>query len=316
MDTRYPGFRAGREETTTQQCKAKKMPWKRNKSRLAHKCPSLEFLPRGRFAWDCTLACLAYGMRMDTPGTPPDLNAWAARHGVAPSRSYEQLGDRAAVLWHGTSRQRADKIVEHGLFHKRGLWTARHPRIPHAFCRMRSERFGTEGAVVCIVLDREQLVEGRDFEVECTGDVVRFHHGLPPEVVQYVLVREEIRFTGGSRATAPKPWPKARFKRARGNWIPVQKAPVRFRESQGFSTLDEYVNLCVVRLAEQLGGVSLLEVFSVLYSLIQPWDCLEHQQIIEATDALAPRRSRFGKREVLMPDQRAEARRAAEELTE
>ena len=81
----------------------------------------------GRSAWDCTLASLAYGMRMDIPGAWPDLDAWAARHGVEGSKSYQTLGASAVVLRHGTARERADKIAEHGLFFKKGLWTARHP---------------------------------------------------------------------------------------------------------------------------------------------------------------------------------------------
>lgn len=108
------------------------MPWKRNKSDLAQEFPDLEFVPHGRSAWDCTLCCLAYGMRMEIQGASPNLNMWAARHGVPASESYARLGDSALVLWHGTSRERADKIAAHGLFHKRGLWTARHPNVPHS----------------------------------------------------------------------------------------------------------------------------------------------------------------------------------------
>ncbi|MFQ6133410.1 MAG: hypothetical protein ACE5R4_15315, partial [Armatimonadota bacterium] len=66
----------------------------------------------------------------------------------------------------GLEEEQAEKILEHGLFHKKGLWTALKPRMAHAFCRMRSERFGTEGAVVCLVIDLDQFVEGRDFERE------------------------------------------------------------------------------------------------------------------------------------------------------
>lgn len=281
------------------------MTWRRNKGALAHEFRDLEFVPPGRSAWDCTLSCLAYGIRMDISGRPPDLNSWAARHGLAPSKSYAELGDRALVLWHGTSRPRAEKIAEHGLFHKQGLWTARHPRIPHAFCRMRSERFGADGAVVCIVLDRDALVEGRDFDAEGGGNIFRFHHRLPPEVVEYVMVQDEIRFAGGSRAAAPKPWPRARFKRTSGAWAPVQKAPVRFSGSDSFSSLSEYVRLCVVRLLDELDGASPLEVFSVLYSLIGPWDCLRHDDIIEIMDAAASRRRRTGKWHLFMPAQPA-----------
>ena len=278
------------------------MPWKRNKSGLARDYPDLGFLPPGRSAWDCTLACLAYGIRMDMPGAPPDLNAWATRHGIVASESYAELGRSALVLWHGTSRERADSIAEHGLFHKKGLWTARHPSIPHSFCRMRSERFGTEGAVVCLVLDREQLVEGADFEAE-NENIVRFHHRLPPSAVEYVLVREGIRFSGAKRAASPCPWPKARFKHSSGQWVPLQQPPVRFSETESFSTLSEYLRLCILELFGQLNGVAPLELLSALHSLVEPPDCLRHGEILELLESLSVRIQKVAKYKLFMPNQ-------------
>jgi len=244
---------------------------------------------------------------MDVDGAPPGLNAWAARHGVPGSRAYEEFGDSALVLWHGTSRERADKITEHGLFHKKGLWTARHPGIPHSFCRGRSERFGAEGAVVCLVLDQAELIEGRDFEVEGAGNIFRFHGGLPPEVVQYVLVREEIRFVGADRASTPRPWPQAQFKGASGEWKPLRRAPVRFSDTESFSTLPEYVHLCLARLLDELHGVSPLEAISVLYSLVKPWDCLRHTDVIDALRPLSSRTRKVGKWDVFLPIDEVEA---------
>jgi hypothetical protein len=283
------------------------MPWKRNRSDIAHTFRDLEFLPRGRSSWDCTLACLAYGMRMDMPGVPPDLNAWATRHGVAASESYAKLGQSALVLWHGTSRERADKIAEHGLFHKKGVWTARHPNVPHSFCRGRSERFGTEGAVVCLVLDRNQLVEGRDFEIEPGENVVRFQHSLPPEVVEYVLVREEIRFLGSSRSSTPKPWIKARFKLRSGKWVPIQKVPVRFSESESVSTLTEYVRLCVLKLLNELNGVAPIEAISILHSLVGPSDSLRNSDILDVLDSLSSRIRKVRKWKIFIPNQEVQA---------
>ena len=269
------------------------MPWRKSKSPLAQQYLDLRYIPHGRSAWDCTLSCLAFGIRMDISGASVDLNAWAARHGLFPSSLYQELADNALVLWHGTSRERAERIIEHGLFHKKGLWTAVHPRIPHSFCRSRSERFGTEGAVVCIVLDRNEITEGRDFEAR--GDVIRFHHGLPPDVVQYVLLREEVRFTGDARGNNPKPWPGARFKYSAGEWCPVQTIPVRFSDSDSFSTLDEFVNLCVSRIFFELSDVTPLEVLSVLYSLVQPWDCLTHKDVINLLESVTLKRRNVGK---------------------
>ena len=278
------------------------MPWRKNKNVLTHEYPDLAYLPHGRAAWDCTLSCLAYGMRQEITRAPVDLNAWAARQGLPASGSYADLGDDALVLWHGTSRERAERIAEHGLFHKKGLWTARHPRIPHAFCRMRSERFGTEGAVVCIVMDRRGVAEGHNVESTGDGNVVSFHHGLPPEVVQYVLLCEEIRLTGAGRAGAPRPWPKAQFSVSSGAWRPVQRTPVRFSKGQTFSTLAEFLELCVHRLLADLSAVSPLEALSVLHNLIRPSDCVRNRDVIDLLASLAPGRRKAGRWQLFVAD--------------
>ena len=53
------------------------MPWKANKKLVSQGLGDLEYLPRERCGWDNTLACLAFGMRMDIERRTPDLNAWA-----------------------------------------------------------------------------------------------------------------------------------------------------------------------------------------------------------------------------------------------
>jgi hypothetical protein len=171
---------------------------------------------------------------------------------------------------------------------------------------MRSARFGTEGAVVCIVLDQRALIEGRDYEFEGNDNIIRFHCGLPPEVVAYILVREEIRFVGAGRASVPKPWPKARFRNSSGVWIPLRRAPVRFSESESFSTLSEYLNLCIGKLLKDLNGASPLEVFSVLYSLVKPWNSLRHTDILHVLRSLAPRTRRVGKWTIFMQNGNAD----------
>ena len=149
--------------------------------------------------------------------------------------------------------------------------------------------------MVCVVLDPNEVAEGRDYDCEPARNVLRFHHGLPPDVVEYVMVREEIRFTGSARGSNPRPWPRARFRYSSGAWRPVQNTPVRFSDSESFSTLDEFVTLCVSRILSELSRVTPLEVFSVLYSLIEPSDCLKHTDILGLMDHLAPRRRRVGK---------------------
>ena len=56
----------------------------------------LEYLPKERSGWNCTLAAHAFSARRQLTG-PPDLNLWAAMHALPPRGRYEQLGDDALV---------------------------------------------------------------------------------------------------------------------------------------------------------------------------------------------------------------------------
>ncbi len=273
------------------------MAWKKRKQLIKEGFRDLEYLPRGPHRWHSTLAALAYGGQPTIGRRPPDLNAWAARHCTSPSARYDALGARALVLWHGTTRTRADRIAEHGLFHKRGLWTALDPSIAHGYCRRGAERFdteasggngaadSTEGALVSLVLDRAEFVQGRDYNTEMDGRILRFHHGLPPDVVEYVLVREAIRFTGLHHAPQPAPWPQARFRRHEGAWVPLQRAPVRYSESKSYSSLHELILLCLDRFLAEDGEVTALDLFSALYAAVTPWDALPHQAVFDVLEA-------------------------------
>ena len=259
------------------------MGWKPNRKIVAEGFPDLKYLPKARCEWDWTLASLAFGLRRAIVDGPPDLSAWAARHGLPASARYQELGDAARVLWHGTSRERAEKIAEHGLFHKRGLWTTLNPFVSHGFCRGRSERFGTGGAVLCLVIDRSAVERGSDFDVEGRGDIFRFTHGLPPDVVEYVLVHEEARFMG-ERADEPQPWRRGDFTKRSGTWEPKQKAPVRLSETASYASLGEFCALTLDRLLAELETVTALEVFSTLYALVEPWDAVEHDAVFALLD--------------------------------
>jgi hypothetical protein len=273
------------------------MHWKKNKKLLARGFHDLEYLPRDRCGWDCTLSSLAYGLRAALASRTPDLNAWAARHGAQASVRYAEFGGDAMVLWHGTSLPRAEKISEHGLFHKRGLWTTLNPFTAHSYCRGRSARFDTEGAMICLVLDRREILEGRDFEFEGReGNILRFHCRLPAEVVEYVLTNQEIRFTGPRRALHAAPWPDARFKEENGKWVPIRQTPVRYSDEASYSSLREFLELSLEHLLTEVDETTALEIFSVLYAMVRPWEALSHGEIfalIEEQCIACPKRHRW-----------------------
>ena len=260
------------------------MSWARNKRLVKSGGVDLWWVPRDRCGWDCTLAALAYRQRRMIEQGRADLNEWAVQHGLAASARYGELGHNAIVLWHGTSVERAEKIVEHGLFHKGGLWATLNPRIAHGSTRARSIRFGTEGATLCLVLDGRELVEGANVEREGRdGEVYRFHHGLPPDALAYVLMPTEIRLCG-QRAKQPKAWPIGRFVKRHGRWTPMAKPPVRYNAVTSYSTVGQFVDLCVNRLLDEQPLVSALEVFSVVYALVQPWDAVRHEDVLEVIE--------------------------------
>jgi hypothetical protein len=277
------------------------MGWKKRKKPFVKDFPDVAYLPPERTGWDFTLAALAYGARREIECGKPDLGRWAARHGLPPSARASDLGEDAAILWHGTSRARADKIAEHGLFSKGGLWTTSDPRIAHAFTRGRSERFAAEGAMVCLVMDRRVYAAERDFVVEGGGDVFRFHKGLPADVVEYVLVHGEGRFLGPGPASAPAPWPSGKFKKRGGEWVPLQKPPARYSDAASYSTAAEFAGLCLRRLLDELGEVAAVEVFSALYSLIEPWEALTHEDVFDLIEEHCERGRRRGKIQALRP---------------
>ena len=259
------------------------MAWKKNRAIVAEGYRDLAYLPRGRSEWDFTLACLAYGARRNIDSRVPDLCHWAARHNVPAGERFSELDEHALVLWHGTSRARAEKIVQHGLFSKGGLWATTDPFIAHGFTRGRADRYRTEGAMVCLVLDRRQLEDGRDCTAE-HDDILRFHHGLPPNVIEYLLTHESITFTGPRRCAQVRPWVAGKFRKQQGQWVPVQAVPVRYSDADSYSSLAEFAALTLRRLLLELGQAAAIEVFSTLYSLVSPTEAMTHESVFELID--------------------------------
>ncbi len=77
-------------------------PWQKNRRMLQRGYGDLVYLPKSRTGWNTTLAALAFSQRPNRAGDA-DLNEWAVMHGCPGSARYAELGNRALVLWHGTS---------------------------------------------------------------------------------------------------------------------------------------------------------------------------------------------------------------------
>jgi hypothetical protein len=246
----------------------------------------LEYMPRARSGWNATLSAYAYGVRRNV-ARAADLALWAVMHGCPASARYQELGDKALVLWHGTSAQRAQHIREHGLFHKRGVWATFEPKIAHGYTRGRSLEYGAGSATVVLVLDGAEVRPGVDYDQE-GPEIVRFRYDLPREWVEYILWDDRVEFVGEQQAGRPERWGLARFKKKEGEWVPRSRPPVRFDSEHTYASKEEWLHLAVRRVISTLGSASAIEIFSSLYSTIHPWDALSHEDVFGALGALCP----------------------------
>jgi hypothetical protein len=262
----------------------RKAEWHKNAALVREGFADLVYLPRGRCAWNATLSAFAYSARRALAGAEAaDLNLWAAMHACPPSARYEQLGDDRLVLWHGTSAQRAEKIRQHGLFSKGGVWAATEPRIAHGFTRGRSQAFGAGSAMIVLVISKDEWAGRAEAE---SDHIARFHQAIPPECIEYILWGDRIEFCGRRKAAGPKPWGVARFKRVGGRWVPHSRPPVRLDAQRSYGNLAEWLDASVRRILQTLGSASAGEVFSSLYATIDPWQALEHEQVFDALERL------------------------------
>lgn len=276
--------------------------WRKNRSLVQGGFKDLEYLPRSRTGWNATLAAHAYSARRHIDSRA-DLNLWAVMHSSPASARYSELGENALVLWHGTSAARAMQIVQFGLFHKRGLWTTLEPKIAHGYSRSRAREYTAGSATVVLLLDRTALRSGIDYDME-TPEIFRFHSGLPPESVEYILWDARIEFLGERRAKRPRPWGSARFKKKEGRWVTCSRPPVWFDGEHTYSDLEEWLHLSIRRILATLGSAAAIEIFSSLYATIDPWEALTHEEIFAALERLcdAPRQRHGIKQFLLVPE--------------
>ena len=99
------------------------------------------------------------------------------------------------MFWPGTSATRFEWITLFGLFHKRGFWTPLDPKIAHGYTRRRASEYGVGSATVVLLLDRREIKPGIDYNQQ-GSDIFRFHAGMPPENIEYILWDDRIQFLG------------------------------------------------------------------------------------------------------------------------
>jgi len=99
------------------------------------------------------------------------------------------------LLWHGTTVERAQSILQEGFCRPKGVWMTEDASQAHSIAHFQAKRWKNLPAILISVIDLKQLKEGADFEVESPGVYV-FRFRVPPEVVQYLLTPDGLQMVG------------------------------------------------------------------------------------------------------------------------
>lgn len=209
-------------------------------SNLRRKLSQLPFLKGRKDQWNLTLIARSYECYI---GREPNLslNDFVTLYGAPLSRLYDQTRGHNLVLWHGTTLERAEKILEHGFAHFKGVWMDQGTSTPFAFARSRAEQF---------------------------------------DAVPAILTKDHFEFVGKEKAVTPRPLPRARFVKREGRWVIPGQNPVYFDDQNYYKTSEEWLSLFCRRFLTRLGSAQPVEVFSAIYSNISPMDAITHRDII------------------------------------
>ncbi|MFQ6078164.1 MAG: hypothetical protein ACE5NJ_03385, partial [Thermodesulfobacteriota bacterium] len=119
---------------------------------LRRKLSQLSFLKGRKDQWNLTLIARSYECHI---GREPNLslNDFVTLYGAPPSRLYGQTRRHNLILWHGTTLERAEKILEHGFAHFKGVWMDQGISTPFSFARSRAEQFDAVPAILVSIID-------------------------------------------------------------------------------------------------------------------------------------------------------------------
>jgi len=257
--------------------------WRKNRQRVRDGFGDLVYLPHSADGWDATLTAYAYAARQKIGGEP-NLNTWAVMNGLPASGRFEELGTEAVVLWHGTAAYKAEKILQDGFrpVNRGAVYASPKPETSHSYTRNRSMEREGGSALLVLVFPKRALEE--EFHFSEGNSEVRLYSRVPPDYIEYVLWSDRIDFVGKEKARSARAWPRFKFKKQGGEWIPRTNPPVRFDDENEFSSREEWLEISIRRILATLGGATAIEVFSSLYSTIEPWEALEHNEIFAALE--------------------------------
>ncbi len=232
--------------------------------------------PKGE--WDFLHIAEAYAARQQR-GADSSLSDFAVEHGALASPLYEETRERNLVLWHGTSLERAERILEHGFFHCKGVWMAVRTSTPLSFARNRAREFDGRPAILVSVIDLDRYREGEHFEERRSE--TRFTDDVPPDVVQYLLTDREFRYVGRGRVRGYELPAKPGFTRKDGRWIVPTRNPATFDARLGltYRTVGEWLDLKLGRFFAEQRRATALEAFCVVYANCLPTEAIGREEV-------------------------------------
>ena len=232
--------------------------------------------PKGK--WDFLHIAEAYAARQQR-GAESSLSDFAVEHGALASPLYEETKERNLVLWHGTSLERAERILEHGFLHCKGVWMAVRTSTPLSFARSRAREFDGRPAILVSVIDLDRYRGGEHFEERRSE--TRFTDDVPPDVVQYLLTDREFRYVGRGRMRRYELPAKPNFARRDGRWIVPTRNPATFDARLGltYTTVGEWLDLKLGRFFAEQQRATALEAFCVVYANCVPTEAIGREEV-------------------------------------
>ena len=233
-----------------------------------------------RREWDFLRLAEAYAARRQREDNA-SLNEFAVEHGALASALYERVRDRGAVLWHGTSLPRAEKILEHGFMYVKGVWMAVNTSTPLGFARNRSQQSGSRPAILISVIDLDLYHDGVHFHAR-PGEV-RFTDAVPPDVVQYLLTDRDFRYVGEGRASRHQLPATIAFVKRQGRWVVPTQNPAVYDALRDltYRSAEEWLELKLTDFFEARGRATPIEAFCAVYATCQPAEAVPRAAVVE-----------------------------------
>ncbi|UCC67194.1 MAG: hypothetical protein JSV79_08605 [Armatimonadota bacterium] len=249
-----------------------------SRRRLRRRLKLGDLLRGPKWEWDFLHIAEAYAARQQQRADS-SLNDFAVEHGALASPLYQETKERNLVLWHGTSLERAEKILEHGFFHCKGVWMAVKTSTPLTFARNRAREFDGRPAILVSVIDLDRYREGVHFD-ERWGET-RFRDDVPPDVVQYLLTDREFRYVGEGRTAGYRLPVKASFVRRKRGWASPTQNPATFDARLGltYTMASEWLGLKLDRFFAEQRRATALEAFCAVYANCHPTEAISREKL-------------------------------------